>query len=68
MEFAYKICTGLRTTLLPNSQSLILAAGFSDGKIQLFSSESETLGFGKSEVLSGHENWVHGLDFTNDGE
>lgn len=62
---------GMRITQLPKSDGFVLAAGLNDAKIHLFSSrtgEDGRLEFIESEVLTGHENWVCGLDFTDDGK
>ncbi|KAF5369818.1 hypothetical protein D9758_001112 [Tetrapyrgos nigripes] len=53
----------LAMSYLPQSKSLLLAIGGTDKNIQLWSRSDETSSFVRSSVLSGHEDWVRGLDF-----
>ncbi|KAM0791282.1 hypothetical protein ACM66B_005756 [Microbotryomycetes sp. NB124-2] len=50
---------------LPNSQSLVLAVGCTENKIQIYSTRtSDNINFVKSLSLEGHSDWVRCLDFT----
>lgn len=68
----------LRLCVLPGTQSLLLACATDDSKVQLYA-ENKALSqhgagdgnaeteFVKVDTLSGHEDWVRALDFTQDG-
>ncbi|XP_050419397.2 elongator complex protein 2 [Patella vulgata] len=51
-------------TVIPNTQVPILACGADDQKIHIFTFQEDT--FVKSIVITGHEDWVRGLDFSVD--
>ncbi|CAO1304756.1 unnamed protein product [Diamesa tonsa] len=57
------ICFAVRFYQLPNDAGIILAFATDDDNIQLHGSDKENI-FTKVETLSGHEDWVRGLDFT----
>lgn len=58
------ICFAVKLCLLPNS-AILLAFATDDDKVH-FHGENYPLCFEKVESLSGHEDWVRGLDFTTD--
>ncbi|KAH8319779.1 hypothetical protein KR074_005576 [Drosophila pseudoananassae] len=76
IELAGGFCFSLRFTLLPNSENVLLAFSGDDETISLWAEKAEILGGGDSlsqpfqqvHKLSGHEDWVRGLDFVKDGE
>lgn len=58
------LCVAVRISLVPQTNSVILATAFDDSSIKLFTREKPALGeFVASAVLKGHEDWVRGLDF-----
>lgn len=58
------MCVAVRISLVPQTNSVILAAALDDSSIKLFTREKPALGkFIASAVLKGHEDWVRGLDF-----
>ncbi|KAH8280565.1 hypothetical protein KR018_010268 [Drosophila ironensis] len=69
-------CFSLRLTLLPKSQHALLAFSGDDESVSLWAEKAESLGggdpqrftFQRAHKLAGHEDWVRGLDFVNDGE
>lgn len=58
------ICFAVKLCQLPNS-GILLAYATDDDKIH-FHGENYSMCFDKVETLSGHEDWVRGLDFTID--
>lgn len=58
------LCFNVRLCSMP-SAGLLLACATDDDKVQLYG-ENAPRCFGKVDVLSGHEDWVRGLDFTTD--
>ncbi|KAJ3764130.1 WD40-repeat-containing domain protein [Lentinula raphanica] len=52
----------LACTRLPQSDTLVLAIGGTDRKIQLWT-RSDTV-FVQSAILGGHEDWIRGLSFS----
>ncbi|KAH8401034.1 hypothetical protein KR009_002596 [Drosophila setifemur] len=70
-------CFSLRLTLLPNTDNVLLAFSGDDENISLCAEKMQSLdGGGDSpdrqfqlvHKLSGHEDWVRGLDFVSEGE
>jgi len=69
-------CFCLRLQLLPKSNQVLLAFSGDDETVSLWSEQVETAGEGDSlgrqfqrkHKLTGHEDWVRGLDFVVDGE
>lgn len=58
------LCVAVRISLIPQINSVILAAALDDSSIKLFTRENPALGeFIASATLKGHEDWVRGLDF-----
>lgn len=58
------ICFAAKLFTLPNA-GIVFAHATDDDKIHLFGENSPSC-FQKVETLTGHENWVRGLDFTVD--
>lgn len=48
-----------------DERSMLLALGFVDGSVHIFASSLEELSFSLSCKLSGHQNWIRGLDFVH---
>ncbi|XP_050542777.1 elongator complex protein 2 [Daktulosphaira vitifoliae] len=65
IEFDNILCLSLKITSLPLTNSLLLACGLSNSKIQLYLNDfsKETSFFIPNHVLEGHEDWVRTLDF-----
>ncbi|KAH8237282.1 hypothetical protein KR038_008983 [Drosophila bunnanda] len=69
-------CFSLRLTLLPSSDNVLLAFSGDDESVSLYAEQVEAAAGGDSlgrqfhrvHKLSGHEDWVRGLDFVYDGE
>ncbi|KAH8394803.1 hypothetical protein KR222_006248 [Zaprionus bogoriensis] len=67
-------CFSLRLTLLPSSEQVLLASSGDDETVSLWAQQSGGAGdasagqFQRVHKLSGHEDWVRGLDFVYDGE
>lgn len=56
-------------SILPHTNTLILACGLSNNKIQLYTidySNNSSL-FIASHSLIGHEDWIRSLDFITEG-
>ncbi|CAG9817395.1 unnamed protein product [Phaedon cochleariae] len=69
INLGYSIGLGAKLAFLPNSNELILACSFENSKIQLYIEKNHhDLEFEPSCLLAGHEDWVRGLDFTQDGD
>ncbi|EDV38068.1 uncharacterized protein Dana_GF13770 [Drosophila ananassae] len=76
IELAGGFCFSLRLTHLPTSENVLLAFSGDDETISLWAEQTQSLGGGDSlgrpfqrvHKLSGHEDWVRGLDFVRDGE
>lgn len=72
----YNFCEGQRldfgrtkiahcaTVLHINNGAMLLALGFVDGLVEVFSSSGEDADFSLSCKLSGHQNWIRGIDFA----
>lgn len=62
----------LRITILPDSDLILLAAGLDNNKVHFYLEDKGkgdgNLTFTPSVTLSGHEDWVRGLDFKIDGK
>lgn len=58
------ICFAVKLCLLPNA-GILLAIATDDDKIHLHG-ENYSQCFERVETLTGHEDWVRGLDFTTD--
>lgn len=58
------ICFNVKLCLLPRA-GILLAVATDDDSIQFYG-ENHPQNFEKVETLSGHEDWVRGLDFTTD--
>ncbi|CAH1104108.1 unnamed protein product [Psylliodes chrysocephalus] len=68
LNFDYHIGLAVRLSFLPNSNELLLACALDDSKIHIFSeTKSDIIEYEKSTILTGHEDWVRGLDLTVDG-
>ncbi|XP_030381298.1 probable elongator complex protein 2 [Scaptodrosophila lebanonensis] len=68
-------CFSLRLTLLPKSCDVLLASSGDDETISLWTpncraveEDSTAKQFTRVHKLTGHEDWVRGLDFVRDGE
>ncbi|KAH8370895.1 hypothetical protein KR093_005504 [Drosophila rubida] len=63
-------CFSLRLTLLPHSDNALLATSGDDETVSLWVNQTkDSQGqFKKVHTLSGHEDWVRGLDFVSDGD
>uniref|UniRef100_A0A6P4FI97 Elongator complex protein 2 n=1 Tax=Drosophila rhopaloa TaxID=1041015 RepID=A0A6P4FI97_DRORH len=69
-------CFSLRLKLLPTSNHVLLAFSGDDETVSLWTEQIEATGGGDSlglqfqrvHKLIGHEDWVRGLDFVDDGE
>ncbi|XP_064552156.1 elongator complex protein 2 [Drosophila montana] len=64
-------CLTLRLTLLPKSDQVLLAFSADDETVALWSEQSAgsgdaSAGFKHVHKLTGHEDWVRGLDFVYD--
>ncbi|CAG9763489.1 unnamed protein product [Ceutorhynchus assimilis] len=57
------LCVGLRIGILPKENKLIIACALDNSKIQIILQNEEN-NWIKYTTLSGHEDWVRGLDFT----
>ncbi|KAH8405971.1 hypothetical protein KR215_001002 [Drosophila sulfurigaster] len=57
----------LRLTLLPHSDKALLATSGDDETVSLWVQHPSDA-FEKVHTLSGHEDWVRGLDFVQDGD
>lgn len=64
------ICFAVSMCLLPGTNKILVAFALDDDKIHLYldKEENQTRNFTKIEILSGHEDWVRGLDFTLDSQ
>ncbi|KAH8367125.1 hypothetical protein KR084_001812 [Drosophila pseudotakahashii] len=68
-------CFSLRLKLLPKSNHVLLAFSGDDETVSLWTEQIEATGGGDSlglqfqrvHKLTGHEDWVRGLDFIDDG-
>lgn len=60
------LCVGLRMGMLPWSKKLILACALDNSKIELIVENCLDNQWFTTEKLTGHEDWVRGLDFTTD--
>ena len=63
-------CFAIRMCALPNTDTILMAVATDDDKIHLYCdtvNEAGARAFMKIETLLGHEDWVRGLDFVNDG-
>lgn len=63
-ELKNGICFAVKLLLCPNN-AILLAYAADDDKIHLYA-ENYPKCFERVETLEGHEDWVRGLDFTND--
>ncbi|KAI8036838.1 hypothetical protein M5D96_010148 [Drosophila gunungcola] len=69
-------CFSLRLKLLPKSNHVLLAFSGDDETVSLWTEQIEATGggdapglqFQRVHKLTGHEDWVRGLDFVDDGE
>ncbi|EDW08843.1 probable elongator complex protein 2 [Drosophila mojavensis] len=67
-------CLTLRLTLLPKTEQVLLAFSTDDETVALWAEQSAASGdanagqFKCAHKLSGHEDWVRGLDFVYDGD
>ncbi|XP_017133182.1 probable elongator complex protein 2 [Drosophila elegans] len=69
-------CFSLRLKLLPKSNHVLLAFSGDDESVSLWTEQTEATGggdapglqFERVHKLTGHEDWVRGLDFVDDGE
>lgn len=66
--FDYNIAVGLRLYIIPTTNELIFGCCLNNSKISIYFQESTEGKFQSSVTLSGHEDWVRSLDFTNDGK
>ena len=48
-----------------NQGSKLLAMGFVDGTVQVFASSGDAICFSLACNLSGHQNWIRGIDFAH---
>jgi elongator complex protein 2 len=48
-----------------DERAMLLALGFVDGSVQMFASSGEEVSFSLACNLSGHQNWIRGLDFAH---
>lgn len=68
LSFGTKLvhCAALAHVVHPevnNTHALILAMGFVDGSVQVYSSSGNNISFSLACNLVGHQNWVRGIDF-----
>lgn len=64
VPLGYGLCLAIKIFEIPQTNSLILAAGLDDSSIKLFVKENLTEGdFVEAAILKRHEDWVRGLDF-----
>jgi len=75
ISLAGGFCFSLRLKLLPKSNNVLLAFSGDDESVSLWTEQLEATGGGDSlglqfqrvHKLTGHEDWVRGLDFIDDG-
>lgn len=61
------LCFAIRMCQLPGTDgAIIMAVATDDDKIHLYTESMDVGAFVLSESLSGHEDWVRGLDFIQD--
>ncbi|THV08623.1 WD40 repeat-like protein [Dendrothele bispora CBS 962.96] len=58
----------LAFAFLPQSKSMLLAIGGTNKNVQLWTCSDENSPFIRSATLSGHEDWVRGLDFRTSSD
>lgn len=64
VHLGHGLCLSIKIFAIPQTNSLILAAGLDDSSIKLFVKENLTEGdFVEAAILKRHEDWVRGLDF-----
>lgn len=70
IDFDNILCLSLKLTILPHSNSLLLACGLSNSKIQLYINDFGNINseFVASYSLIGHEDWVRSLDFISESK
>lgn len=63
------LCFAIRMCTLPTTDAIIMAVATDDDRVHLYTEDGEA-GFVLKESLSGHEDWVRGLDFiaNEDGD
>lgn len=61
-------CFTLRLSLLPKSEQILLAFAADDESIALWAEHLENDNFQPVHKLLGHEDWVRGLDFVQEGD
>ncbi|XP_017054373.1 probable elongator complex protein 2 [Drosophila ficusphila] len=64
-------CFSLRLKKLPNSNHFLLATSGDDETVSLWTEQENKyadLEFHRVHKLAGHEDWIRGLDFVEDGE
>ncbi|KAJ8913600.1 hypothetical protein NQ315_013422 [Exocentrus adspersus] len=66
INFGYSIAVGLKISFLPNDNQPILACALDNSKIQVYVQTGIENKFDCGAQLSGHEDWVRGLDFASD--
>lgn len=66
LNFKRGLSLALNLSFLPSTNIPILACARDDGHIQLYGKMAEE--YKLLVTLTGHENWVRGLDFTEDGK
>lgn len=64
IDLGLSVSVGVAISLLPGLDTVIIACALDNSTIDLYVQEQE---FQKLGTLKGHEDWVRGLDFTNDG-
>ncbi|KAG5896915.1 hypothetical protein JTB14_028143 [Gonioctena quinquepunctata] len=69
INLGYNIGVGAKLSIIPRSREVLLACALDNSKIQIFTEKADTnFELQPSCILTGHEDWVRGLDFTEDGE
>ncbi|CAH0555749.1 unnamed protein product [Brassicogethes aeneus] len=62
LNFGYHVCTAMRLAVIPNTRELILALALDNSKINIYKEHNNE--FVLQCVITGHDDWVRGLDFT----
>ncbi|XP_060527513.1 elongator complex protein 2 isoform X2 [Cylas formicarius] len=61
----YSLCVGLRLFTIPVTNELLMACATDNSKIHIFIQDDLKV-FEQTSVLTGHDDWVRGLDFAVD--